>query len=533
MNNTIKIYLMLLLLTQTILSAVSWQARAPFRIAPNPTDNRKQQNAQICYDGKATYLVVWQQGNFFSTWQNGDIFAARVDTAGVLLDSTPIPVCTLSASNQELPAVSFSGSTFLVVWSDLRNGKDWDVYGCRIDGQGRMLDPNGIAIAADSGSECYPRLAPDANGFLISYQEKFHRNDSSGFYHICVAYVGEDGVVKNYGTLQDGSGKRLYGGACDIIRVNNFWCVSRLDQLSAGIGCGTPIGLSARIVKQGETCVVLGQTQALAGPSRPKFVHGTSTFISVSAEGIGRGLGTIGLMFDTASAAILPNPNKETDPGASCFTTTQIFCPYDCANFYTVIGQSAVAFGQNYYLTIVKQSVAGNAPGYSTSLKTFYLSSRINESGLRVDSAMATPIYSGTYPLSPAMVGRSDGFFMTFSENIGSSTYLLGMNFKFEATTTSTENLHPPALRTEIVAQPNPFNPAVKLRITGRGYGTLRIYNAQGVRVADLSNAMNRQDLRLQERQLEWNAAGFASGVYFTELVIGNISIKRRIVLIY
>jgi hypothetical protein len=99
----------------------------PFAVMPMPADARAQLNPAVAHDGKGTYLVVWQQGRFYHQSQSADILAVRIDARGRVLDRQPIVVCNVEAS-QEQPQVAYSGGTFLVVWHDLRNGRDWDVY---------------------------------------------------------------------------------------------------------------------------------------------------------------------------------------------------------------------------------------------------------------------------------------------------------------------------------------------------------------------------------------------------------------------
>ena len=77
---------------------------------------------------------------------------------------------------------------------------------------------------------------------------------------------------------------------------------------------------------------------------------------------------------------------------------------------------------------------------------------------------------------------------------------------------------------------PNPFNPTTiinyKLRLTS--YVQLSIYNILGQRVVTL----------VSERQppgnykIEWDASGFASGVYYYEIKAGEIHLAKKMVLI-
>ncbi|MBI5533374.1 MAG: hypothetical protein HY898_11710 [Deltaproteobacteria bacterium] len=115
-----------------------------------------------------TPAVAWGAGNFFVAWaSNGagafDVQGARVDAAGAVVDS---PVLGLSAASNDqlLPAVTNDGAQFLAVWQDERNSMVpgvFDIYGTRVTYQGKVLDPAGVAIAGDPGTEYGPTVAAD------------------------------------------------------------------------------------------------------------------------------------------------------------------------------------------------------------------------------------------------------------------------------------------------------------------------------------------------------------------------------------
>ena len=96
--------------------------------------------------GKDSYLMVWAV-NQDAAASASDVYAARVGFDGKLLDSMAIPVSS-AAGDQTLPDVAFNGTDWLVVWNDKRNGgTTTDVYSARVNSVGKVLDPNGIAIA--------------------------------------------------------------------------------------------------------------------------------------------------------------------------------------------------------------------------------------------------------------------------------------------------------------------------------------------------------------------------------------------------
>ncbi|GBD37065.1 hypothetical protein HRbin36_02195 [bacterium HR36] len=87
-----------------------------------------------------------------------NIFAVHVSAEGKVLDSQPIAVCN-APGFQAYPSVCFDGKHFLVAWQDYRQGKDWDVYLARVSTDGRVLEPNGVAVASGTGNQIYPAVA--------------------------------------------------------------------------------------------------------------------------------------------------------------------------------------------------------------------------------------------------------------------------------------------------------------------------------------------------------------------------------------
>lgn len=115
--------------------------------------------------GKDNYLVVWQDGEAVMGGES-DVYAARVSADGAVLDGKGIAVCKVKGF-QIYPTVAFDGSNFLVAWSDFRNGQDWDVYAARISPDGKVLDPDGFAIAAGPGNQAYVTAASDGKGTVL------------------------------------------------------------------------------------------------------------------------------------------------------------------------------------------------------------------------------------------------------------------------------------------------------------------------------------------------------------------------------
>jgi len=111
---------------------------------------------RLCFGGDR-YFATWHQID------NDDVYGGRIDTAGHSLDTLGIPVSTTSGSEQN-PHVAFDGFNYVVIWGDSRNDVS-DIYAARVNGDGIVLDPNGIAIDAAAERQSYPcLLASDGTG---------------------------------------------------------------------------------------------------------------------------------------------------------------------------------------------------------------------------------------------------------------------------------------------------------------------------------------------------------------------------------
>ncbi len=136
--------------------------------------------------GRNTYLIAWQAGRM----QEGDIVACRVDITGKVLDEKPF-VVSAAEDDQERPKAAFGNGVFLVVWNDLRNGKDYDVHAARVSPDGKVLDADGFVVSGGAHNQTKPRLAFDGEHFVVAWMD--FRNGKN--YQICCARVSSEGKV--------------------------------------------------------------------------------------------------------------------------------------------------------------------------------------------------------------------------------------------------------------------------------------------------------------------------------------------------
>lgn len=123
-----------------------------------------QTGPRVAWDG-IDWLVVWTSQVPTQFFYTTAIHAARVSAAGVLLDATPITIETVqNGSNAELFDVASDGTGWTVFWKDFV-GNAWRVRAARVDAQGTLLDPTPVDLFSVS-SQPY-------NGRVVFAQDEF------------------------------------------------------------------------------------------------------------------------------------------------------------------------------------------------------------------------------------------------------------------------------------------------------------------------------------------------------------------------
>jgi hypothetical protein len=115
----------------------------------------------------STFLVTWSD---FRSLSGYDVYGARVSGLGAVFDPDGIPVCTLDGS-QGYPSVASDGKKYLVVWEDGRDlSKAYDIYGARVDTSGSVLDTSGIRISTELSSDQDACAAFDGTDYFVAWK---------------------------------------------------------------------------------------------------------------------------------------------------------------------------------------------------------------------------------------------------------------------------------------------------------------------------------------------------------------------------
>jgi hypothetical protein len=151
------------------------------------TDGEGNQTSPKVASNGAEYLVVWEEGG---------IYAQRINNAGVAIGRSPIPVCTREGCTSDF-ALASNGRDYLVAWTDTRNFNthDLDIYGARITADGRVLDEHGFAISAAAAEQSQPAVASNGSDYLVVWSDTRNQGATGrDIYGTCVNDAGLVGV---------------------------------------------------------------------------------------------------------------------------------------------------------------------------------------------------------------------------------------------------------------------------------------------------------------------------------------------------
>jgi hypothetical protein len=130
-----------------------------------------------------------------------DIYAARLDASGALIDSVPIVVAQ-DVYDQAFPRVAWNGQNWFVVFNAQRTktySTSIDVAGVRVSSAGQVLDTPPIVIkGAEYIDEYYPAVSSDGTNWVVLWM------DQGAYFQINAARV------TNSGTILDPGGVPIY-----------------------------------------------------------------------------------------------------------------------------------------------------------------------------------------------------------------------------------------------------------------------------------------------------------------------------------
>jgi Bacterial Ig domain len=127
-----------------------------------------------------------------------DVYGARMNRDGVVIDTNGIPI-SVGTHLHGPPVVAVNRGGYLVAWYDSRNSEgtnfntftNIDIYAARINGQGVLLDPDAVRLTRAPGRHVSPVVASNGTNWLIGWLGLALSNHAA----ISFSRVSAEGVV--------------------------------------------------------------------------------------------------------------------------------------------------------------------------------------------------------------------------------------------------------------------------------------------------------------------------------------------------
>jgi hypothetical protein len=158
----------------------------------------------VGFDG-TNALVTWGDTRNSAT-SGQDVYGALVSPAGTVV-ANDLPIST-APGFQGRPAVSFDGTRYLVAWADIRtgtSGADDEIYAARVNPAGAVLDTTGFNVSNNAGPDGIPDASWDGQNHLVTWTEKF--NGAGG---VRAARIAPSGAVVDTPPLTLPSGTNAF-----------------------------------------------------------------------------------------------------------------------------------------------------------------------------------------------------------------------------------------------------------------------------------------------------------------------------------
>ena len=138
----------------------------------NITQARGSQTEPAVAANGPDVLVTWTDRR--SALASG-VYSSLIDWGSVdpydpLVPAAGVPLSTATGNRSE-PTAASRGRGFLVVWTDTRTGNP-DLYAARVDDRGRVLDMPNVPVATSRQPESAAALATGDSIQLVAYQRE-------------------------------------------------------------------------------------------------------------------------------------------------------------------------------------------------------------------------------------------------------------------------------------------------------------------------------------------------------------------------
>ncbi len=283
----------------------------------------------IAFDG-TNYLVVWQDSR---AHPQQDIYCARVDPQGTVIDPAGIHVATVTYDNIQTytngtPSVAYNGSEYLIVYQDRRNSLETDIYCARVTGSGIVLDPDGIAVSTAPGYQRYPSVTNNGSEYFVVWEDS-----RSGIPDIYGARVNQAGIVLDPNGIEiciANHSQAFPSVACDGAHYFAVWQDAR-DTISNQCDIyGARLDIDGILLDTNGIAIFTG----VAPQIEPSLSYDGTNYFVVWEDHRTQALGIIGARVDTAG--IILDPAGITVSGIANLAESEPSVTYGGNDFFVV-----------------------------------------------------------------------------------------------------------------------------------------------------------------------------------------------------
>jgi hypothetical protein len=473
--------------------------------------------------GNSNALVVWQSG--FN--EKSTIVGIRMNAHGQKIDSLPFVICD-AVDAQEQPKVAFNNGIYYVLWNDLRNGKDYDVYGARISETGVVLDENGVVIADGARNQRDPSVCAQGAGFYIVWRAFFR--DTTSLYYDCykirsrvLSSEGVQSAVDSIPFVKVGTNTEINSGVPVLKALGND---RTLLMFPSVVNRSIPRqAVSLRLIQDGNvsTANVFGSSLR-AGHEMAAATDGVNAMMIWGNYMVTGGRGGV----SAGGMALVPLSDLASAP------TMSVPYPAEGGNRPTVIWD-----GYDYITAWQLFMTTGNLPYDVLKVKAFS-----SEGVARAVDVVAAGV--STKPASNCVV-TTDGkgtSFLIYESHPATGDVPIKIAVKTivnpRGTGIDVNGLSSALHVNKFFCTPNPFSTSAQITLTGVVAGTAQlnslraeIFTLQGRKVASLlPDKVSIASDKSGELSYVWNGMGAerAEGVYMLKIRYGKQVWNGRLV---
>jgi hypothetical protein len=556
--------LAVLICSQAVPVAAQWST--------NPTLNNVICNAlynqvapTIISDGAGGAIITWQD-NHDGSPTNTDIYAQRIDALGVVQwTNNGVAICSAIDGQYKPIIVSDGSGGAIIAWYDQRNSAaNTDIYAQRINASGTVQwTPNGVAICAAVDNQSQPTIASDGSGGAIIAWNDYRSGTNSDIYaqrinatgvlqwtvngvSICSAPIDQSdpAIVSDGGggaiiTWSDAGGNYIDIYAQRITSAGTVqWTTNGVGICTAGFNQNLPT-----IVSDGVGGAIISWQDYRSGGRQDIYAQRVNASGAMQwlidgvpiCTAVGYGSSVPNVISDGAAGAIIVWVDDRTgfdDIYAQRINATGVLQ-------WTIDGVAiCTATDRQYVPTIVSDGAGGAVITWSdirNGTNSDIYAQRINATGVLQWITNGVAICTaGNDQFEPTIVSAGTGSAIITWYDIRTGDYdiyaqLVNASGGLGLLTSVEEEFTPEEF---LLSQnyPNPFNPTTRIQyqVSSISQVSLKVYDILGNEVATLVN----EEKPAGSYEVEFNAAGLSSGIYFYKLNAGSFVQTKKMILL-